>query len=348
MRVSFMEFLTLNFQNYHFADPLFFLLLLLLLMGFGVYLWLKPKNLSLGFSHQLFKSMLSNRLLSWLNWAYFPNLLRVIALILIVIALMNPQRILDQTTSYKESVDIIIALDISISMESEDIKPNRLEVAKENIIQFVDKRPFDRIGLIVFGSEAFLQCPLTYDHNLLKQFVDKITSLEKISTLTSIGSALSSAILALRGSEAKTKIIILVTDGDNNSGEISPIIAAEIAHKYGIKIYSIGIGKSGQSTTYSTINDPVYGKIRGTFISVLNEKDLKSISQLTGGRYFNVQSSNNFIKTYAEIDRLEKTNIQFDEYQKYQDKFQYWLKLALFFLTLELLLRETWLRRHPE
>lgn len=325
------------------SPPYLLILVVILVLPFLLFRF-RRKFLALKYSSLAFKSSLPKQNIFIIE---LPLWIRLVVLALLVFALANPKAILKQSTEYKESLDIIIALDISSSMEVEDLTPNRLQVAKENIIEFIGKRTFDRLGLVIFGSEAFLQCPLTYDHNLLNQFVNNVDFLPNISDQTAIGSAISSAILALKNSQAKTKLIILLTDGDNNAGEISPALAAELAQKYDIKIYSIGIGKPGQSIVYKTVNDPVYGKTVYPFATVLNETELKKISSTTGGKYFNVQSIDKLRETYTQIDKLEKTQIEFEQYNIYEQKYFWFLQVALLLLVIEILLSESILRKFP-
>ncbi len=272
-------------------------------------------------------------------------ILRLLALSFFILALARPQSGKKTTEVTSEGIDIMLALDISTSMKSEDFKPqNRLFVAKEVIKDFVKGRQNDRIGLVVFARQAFTQCPLTLDYGVLLTFVDQV-DFGMVEDGTAIGMGIANAVNRLRDSKAKSRIIILLTDGINNAGEIDPQTAADIAKALGIRVYTVGVGKLGQAPY--PIEDPIFGK-RYIFINnELDENQLKQIADITGGKYFRAKSADMLKNIYDQISDLEKTKIKVKEYLQYNEFFPYLLMIGALGLLLELLLRETVWRRLP-
>ncbi|MBT3261650.1 VWA domain-containing protein [bacterium] len=277
--------------------------------------------------------------------------LRYLILILIVLALARPQVINWKNTVSTQGVDILLALDVSLSMNAEDFKPqNRLAVAKNTMRKFIEKRKNDRIGLVVFGGEAYTQSPLTLDHNIL---FSQITTLETgmLGDGTAIGSAIATALNRIKTSEAKSKIIILLTDGVNNRGEITPLSAADLAQKLGIKIYTIGVGKKGGAPV--PIIDPVYGKVYarnadGSLqITQIDENLLKEIAQKTNGLYFRALDEKGLTKIYQQIDQLEKSKIKTKLHVQYKDFFMTILWWVFGLLCLEIFFNSFILRSMP-
>ena len=245
------------------------------------------------------------------------------SLILMCTALARPQLIKENRTIKKDGIDIVIALDLSRSMLQKDFEPNRLEKAKSLLIDFINKRTNDRLGLVVFGGDAYTKIPLTFDHNIVNEIVSKI-SVEDITSnnRTAIGMGLGTAINRLKNSESKSKVIILLTDGENNSGEMNPINASEIARELNIKIYTIGIGAKELQ-----IRSPFgYRTIKNT---ELDENLLKKIATMTNGEYFRASSDNEFQKIFSEIDDLEKTKITGRDYYEHEELYESILKIAL-------------------
>ena len=252
----------------------------------------------------------------------------LLSLILMIIALARPQLLSENRIVKKDGIDIAISLDLSQSMLQEDFTPNRLEKAKEVLDEFIDKRGNDRLSLIVFGGDAYTKVPLTFDHNVIKEMTRKLTVDDITSnTRTAIGMGIGVALNRLKDSEAKSKVIILLTDGENNSGEMSPSAAANIAKELGIKIYTIGIGakeiKVPSFFGYTTVKN-----------TELDENMLKSIAETTGGEYFRASDSKEFKEIFNKIDALEKTQIDGRSFYDKHELFENLLKLSLILLVL--------------
>ncbi len=271
--------------------------------------------------------------------------LRVLAVGLLFVAFARPRAGTEYQEVTSEGIDIMIALDVSSSMQAEDFKPhNRLYVAKEEIKKFIEKRPNDRIGLVVFARYSFTQCPLTTDHGVLTNFVDDV-DFGIVEDGTAIGMAIANAVNRLRESQAKSKIIILLTDGDNNAGEIDPITAANLAQALGVKIYTIGAGKPGNAMY--PYNDPIFGKRYVYQPTKIDEKTLKEIADRTNGKYFRARSGKELEKIYDEIDQLEKTKVETASHVQYRELFKYFTYAGLFLLVVEVLLANTYFRKIP-
>lgn len=273
------------------------------------------------------------------------NILRLLALTLLIVAMARPQSSKRITEVNSEGIDIMLALDISGSMRAEDFKPqNRLVAAKEVIRDFVGGRKNDRIGLVVFAKQAFTQCPLTLDYSVLINFLDEV-DFGMIEDGTAIGMGIANAVNRLRNSEAKSRIVILLTDGNNNSGEIDPLTAAEIAKTLGIRIYTIGAGRPGKALI--PIDDPIFGRRYRQIESQLNEEELTRVAELTGGVYFRAKTEGMLKNIYEQISDLEKTKFKVKEYLQFSQFFPFLLWPAGVLLGLEMILRETVFRRLP-
>ncbi len=271
--------------------------------------------------------------------------LRILAVVLFTVALARPRSGTEVKEVTSEGVDIMIALDVSSSMQAEDFKPNnRLFVAKEEIKKFVMKRTNDRIGLVVFARHSFTQCPLTVDYGVLLQFVDRI-DFGLIEDGTAIGMALANGVNRLRESESKSKIMVLLTDGDNNAGEIDPVTAAGLAEAFDIKIYTIGAGKSGNAMYPQ--DHPIFGKRYVYRPTQINEEILKEIAELTGGKYYRARSGEELEEIYSEIDELEKTEIKVSAHIQYTEMFHFFAYAGLLLLMLELILAHSIFRKLP-
>jgi Ca-activated chloride channel family protein len=277
-------------------------------------------------------------------------ILRLVGVGLLIVALARPQKGRSDEEITTEGVDIVLTLDISESMRALDFQPeNRLAVAKKTIGEFIDKRQSDRIGLVIFASRAFTKCPLTLDYNVLHTFLDDIT-FSDISFQTAIGTAIATAANRLKDSQAKSKVIILATDGANNSGDIPPITAAKAAAELGIKIYTIGIGKEGQVPMPVQMQNPFTGEVFSQVQMVqsdLDEKTLQTIAETSKGQYFRATNPEKLKEIYDQIDKLEKTEIQTKVYTSYDEKFYPWLWAGFLLLMVELLLSQTRFRRIP-
>ena len=271
--------------------------------------------------------------------------LRLLAIALLCVAMARPQygeAIEDITTN---GIDIVLALDISSSMKTMDFKPkNRLFVAKQVIENFILGRKSDRIGLVVFSGKSFTQCPLTLDYGIVVQFLRR-TDFGMVEDGTAIGTGLMNAANRLRQSGAKSKIIVLLTDGANNSGEVDPIMAAKAAKALGIKVYTIGVGKEGDQPM--EIDDPMFGKRIVSVKTDVDEPTLKSIANVTGGNFYRARDAKALAEIYQTIDKLEKTEIKTNSYYRYHELFRNLLILALLLLFLEIALANTRFMKIP-
>lgn len=335
-----------------FKTPEFFaLILFLLLISFWLFYSASKKHKSamkyssiknLKKANKGFRSLLKD----------FPLVLKLFALILVIVALARPQRADTLTKKNVEGVDIVIALDISDSMLIEDMKPNnRLEAAKGIISDFIEKRVSDRISIVVFAGESFTLVPLTLDYDVIRSRVAEITTARRarIKDGTAIGVALANAASRLRESSAKNRVIIFLTDGENNSGTIDPATALDIAKGYNLKIYSIGLGKDGP-TRIPVMGTDVFGnpvKTYQPFESFVNDELLNKMAAETNGKYYRATDEKGLVNVFADIDRLEKTKIEVNKYTKYTELFPSYLGAAIFFLMVSFVLSSTLLRRAP-
>ena len=268
---------------------------------------------------------------------------RTLALVLIIVAMARPQSV-DVSTKTKKTrgIDIVMAIDVSASMLAKDLKPNRLEALKEVAGKFIARRPNDRIGLVEYAGESYTRTPVTSDKNIIFSSLKDIKYNTIITGGTAIGMGLATAVNRIKDSEAKSKIIILLTDGVNNSGFIDPLTASELASEYGIKTYTIGLGSNGMALSPVAIRN---GKIQYSRIQVeIDEKLLKEIAEGTGGKYFRATNNKKLEEIYAEINQLEKTEIEEFKYYNYEEKFRPLALWALALLVFEFLLRHTLLK----
>ncbi|MBO5135658.1 MAG: VWA domain-containing protein [Bacteroidaceae bacterium] len=279
---------------------------------------------------------------------HLPFVLRMLFFILVVIILARPQLPYSLTESETEGIDIMIGMDISVSMLTPDLEPNRIEAAKQVVYEFISSRPNDNIGLTLFGGEAFTQCPMTTDHTtLLKIFNEVSCDLQQrgiIADGTAIGMGITNAVSKLVHGKAKSKVVILLTDGVNNTGEISPLTAAEIAKKNNIRIYTIAVGKKGK------VKQPVAILPNGEYYyqtveSEMDSETLEEIAEMTGGLFFHAESKEKLRQIYKDIDQLEKTKLKIKNYHKQYEFYQPFAFLAFLVLLIDILLRLTWLRR---
>lgn len=274
--------------------------------------------------------------------------LRLIAMTLILIALARPQSALELEPVYTEGVDIIIVLDVSNSMRAIDLdmkeEKDRLQVAKEIVHKFIDGRRNDRIGLVVFGAFAATQCPMTVDYPILHQFLENTEIGVVDERATAIGNALASAVSRLRNSQAKSKVVILLTDGENNAGEIDPLTAAEIARTFGIRVYTVGVGAYGTALfPVSTVFGQRYQRMQVK----IDEDMLQEMSRITDAKYFRATDRRSLESIFTEIDELEKTKIESPGVRRYRELFRLAGFPALGFLILELILAHTLFKTIP-
>jgi Ca-activated chloride channel family protein len=330
-------------------DPQFLLLLLFAVPMVWVYIHReRHSRATVRFSDlSIIKKLPGSALI---RWRHCIVVLRIVALILLTIALARPQKGRSGSEVTTEGVDIMLILDISNSMQSLDFAPeDRITVAKKTMQEFIAKRDNDRIGLVVFGARAFTKCPLTLDHDVLNRLVSEVDFTE-FSDATAIGTAIATAANRLKDSPAKSKIIILATDGDNNAGDIPPLTAASAAKELGMKIYTIGIGRPGKVPMPVQVQDPFSGQVvrqMQMFESDLNEQLLTNIADLTGGKFFRATDANKFHAIYDQIDKMEKTVITTKVYSSFDEKFYGWLWAGFFVVLLEFLLHYTRFRRIP-
>ncbi|MGD8867265.1 MAG: VWA domain-containing protein [Gemmatimonadales bacterium] len=270
--------------------------------------------------------------------------LRLLALAGLIVAFARPQTGVTGETVRTEGIDIVLALDLSSSMLAEDLEPNRIEAVKQVAADFVAGRTNDRVGLVAFAAEAFTQAPLTLDHDVV---VNLITELEvgMIEDGTAVGLGLATAVKRLQESEAESKVVVLLTDGRNNRGEIDPGTAAQMAQALGVKVYTIGAG--GRGTARVPIDDPYFGRRYVQMRVDIDEAALQQIAELTGGRYFRATDRESLENIYADIDELETTEIEVEHFTRYGELFRYPLMFGLALIVLEMALGNTVLRKLP-
>jgi Ca-activated chloride channel homolog len=274
---------------------------------------------------------------------HLPFAFRMLCLALLIVALARPQTTSSGENIYAEGIDIALLLDISTSMLAEDFQPNRVEAAKEVAQHFVEGRKNDRIGLVIFSGQSFTQCPMTLDYRVLKNLLRQVKP-GMVEDGTAIGMAIAQGVNRLKDSKAKSKVMILLTDGMNNRGEIDPITAAQIAQTFGIRIYTIGVGTVGEAPY--PVQTPFGIRYQNVPVDV-DEKTLGQIADMTGARYFRATNNRALRGIYDEIDKLEKTRIEVKAYRSYTELFYPWAGLGLLALLLEFLLAGSVLRKLP-
>jgi Ca-activated chloride channel family protein len=327
------------FKGFEFAHPGFFWLLLIIPATVAWYIW-REQKLHGSLSVSSVKGFTVRSGSSIARMRHLGIILRSLALLALIVALARPQSSLSWQNSTTEGIDIVIASDISGSMLAEDFQPNRLEAGKNIAIDFIKNRPDDRIGLVIFSGESFTQCPLTIDHDVLINLFKDI-KFGMIDDGTAIGMGLATAVNRLKESEAKSKVIILLTDGVNNMGSIPPITAAEIAKQFGIRVYTVGIGTHGMAPY--PVQTP-FGIQYQRLPADIDEGTLTKIASTTGGKYFRATDNQTLKNIYEQIDKLEKAKIDVTQYHKKTEIFLPFALIALFFLSLEFLLKNTWLK----
>lgn len=317
-------------------------------MGFIFFLLRQRENRgAMTFSSSLLLSQVSKGLRARL--AFLPAIIKFLSLFCAVMALARPQLANSKVNKNVEGIDIMLALDVSDSMEIEDMQPvNRITAAKSVVRKFIKGRGSDRIGLVIFAGESYTRCPLTLDYDVLLQSLDSVTT-DNIKQGTAIGVALANAVARLKESTAKSRVVILLTDGENNSGTIDPDTATEIAKGYGIKVYTIGIGVNGQAQLPVYTTDAFGNKVKRyqPIHSTVNQELLDHIASETGAKSYRAVDTDALREVFKTIDRLEKTKIQVNEYVKYTELFPGWLFWAVIFYVVQLLLSSTVLRRAP-
>ncbi len=324
------------------AHPhLLWLALLLPLLVWWRWHWRRTRGLRFNWSIAGQAVTLQGRGRRWLP--EIPFWLRLLAFMLILLALARPQSVSQQQELHTEGVDIVLVLDISGSMRAMDFEPNRLEAAKRVAMDFIDQRHSDRIGLVVFSSQSFTQCPMTTDYAILKALLEQV-EMGVIEEGTAIGYSIGTAINRLQDSPAASQVIILLTDGDNNRG-VDPLTVAAIAADRNYRIYTVGVGTKGLAPYPAT--DMFGRQVTRQFQVTINEELLQEIARQTGGRYYRATDNTSLAGIYAEINQMEKARIAVEYYKLREELFKWLLAAALSLLALDLLLSLTWLRRLP-
>ena len=330
-------------SNFVWANPIFFSLLALILVLVWWY-WKKAQAGQPSFQLSSSQNLEGINPTFRIKFRHLPFALRVVSLTFFIIALARPQSSTSWQNTTTEGIDIVLAMDISGSMLAEDFKPNRLEAAKKVALEFVEKRPDDRIGMVVFAGEAFTQVPLTTDHAVIKNLMEDVKS-GMIEDGTAIGNGLALAAKRLVGSKAKSRVVILMTDGINNKGEVAPLTAADIAKTFGIRVYTIGVGTIG--TAPYPMPTP-WGGVQYQQVEVkIDEPLMKQIATMTKGQYFRATNNKKLREVYEEIDKLEKSKIETTEFRKRREEYLIFVLAGLGFLLGEVLLKNTWLRSLP-
>jgi Ca-activated chloride channel family protein len=325
-----------------FANPEF-LWLLLLLPAVGFYLWRRRRLLRVELQFSSLKIFSSIPVSIRERLHNVPLALRMGALALFIIAMARPQSVSSKQNISTEGIDIVLELDLSGSMLAEDFNPNRIEAAKQVASDFIDARSNDRIGLVVFSAQSFTQCPLTTDYPVLKGLLKDVKN-GMIEDGTAIGLAIANGVNRMKDSKAKSRVMILLTDGVNNRGEIDPITAARIAATYGIRIYTVGVGAQGEAPY--PVQTP-FG-IRRQMIPVdLDEKALTQVAEMTGGKYYRATDNKTLKSIYKDIDKMERTRIDVTAYKRYSELYGSWLLAGLLLLFAEAGISASVLRKNP-
>lgn len=331
-------------KNMHFEHPAFFTLLLIIpfLIWWNFFRPRKTEGTSMRIAH-IGKA---GQIRSWRS-LLFPLLpwFRILSILFFIIALARPQLTLKEEEVKAEGIDIMMSIDLSTSMLTRDFEPDRLTVTKAVASEFVRKREFDRIGLTVFAEESFTQCPLTTDHRVLIDFLENLQC-GILDDGTAIGMGLATAVNRIKDSPAKSKVIILLTDGVNNSGYVTPMTAAEIAKEFNIKVYTIGVGSNRSAMGPRSIRrDGTI--IFGPTVGRIDEQLLMQIANMTGGKYFRASDEAALVDIYNQIDQLEKTEIEVNVFRRYSEEYRRFFLIGLILLGLEIILRFSVLRKIP-
>ena len=274
---------------------------------------------------------------------HLPFLLRTFALVMIIIAIARPRSSTEMEKIDTEGIDIVLAMDVSTSMLARDLTPDRISASKDIAIEFISQRPSDRMGIVVFAGESFTQCPLTTDRATLINLMKDVQT-DLIEDGTAIGNGLATAVARMKDSDARSRVVILLTDGVNNRGEISPQMAAEIAKTYGIRVYTIGVGKEGMAPY--PVMTPWGVEVQNVKVEI-DEALLSDIAQSTGGRYFRATDNTKLAEIYSEINKMEKARTTVDSFPVYKELYGLYALLALIAVLLEFFIDRFVLRRLP-
>lgn len=329
----------LDWHSIRFAQPYFLVLLLLIPI---IFWWLQKQNKTLSPVIRLSSTSAIGHVSPTLKIKLRPilNILRTVTAVMFVIVLARPQSSNVTENVESEGIDIVLSLDVSGSMLAEDLHPNRIEAAKKVAMDFIDQRNNDRIGLVVFSGESFTQCPITIDHEVLKEQIGNIKSGLLIDG-TAIGDGLATAVDRIRKSNGKSKVVILLTDGVNNIGKVGPELALEIAKAYKVRVYTIGIGTRGMAPY--PVQTP-FGLQKQMQEVQIDEALLKSISNQTGGKYYRATDNSSLARIYKDIDKLEKTKVEVSSYKHYAELFFPFAIIGIIALILEVVLRFTYFK----
>ena len=279
------------------------------------------------------------------RWRHrIPGALRALGLVALIVACARPQTGITSESVRAEGIDIVLVLDVSTSMLAEDLEPNRLVAARAVAAEFVSARRNDRIGLVAFAGQAFTQAPLTLDYGVVTTLLGELDT-GMVEDGTAVGLGLATAVKRLQASSAESKVVILLTDGRSNRGEIGPITAAQMAQALGVRVYTIGAGSRG--TARVPVDDPLVGRTYATMRVDIDEETLQQVAELTGGRYFRATDNESLASIYAEIDELERTEIEVQNFTRYAERFPVPLALGLLLVLAELGLAQTALRKLP-
>ncbi len=328
------------FKDITFGQPWFLLLLIVI----PVLIWWYVTKNSKRQASIIISDVSAKGLSSWkTSFRHLPFVLRLLAIILIIAAIARPQTMYEEQNAEGEGVDIVLCIDVSGSMTAQDLTPNRLEAAKNVAIDFVNKRLTDRIAVVIFSGESFTQCPLTTDHAVIISAIENIRN-GLLEDGTAIGSGLGTSVDRLRESKSKSKVVILLTDGENNGGLIDPQTAKEIAKAFQVKVYTIGVGTDGYAP--QPVNTPMGIVMQQGKVSI-DERLLKQIADETGGKYFRAKDNAGLTGIYDEINSLEKSKVEISTKTRYTEKFFLFVIAALALLFLEMLLKFTVFRKFP-
>ena len=331
------------FENITFHSP-YFLLLLAVIPAMVIWKFLKGGEQRMQITMPSTESLYALRSIRSFLYPFLP-VLKYLSVASLIIALARPQISLKEEIVKAEGIDIFLVMDLSSSMLARDFSPDRLEVSKRVAAEFVDKRPYDRIGLAVFAGESFTQCPLTTDHRIVKEFLSNLTC-GVLEDGTAIGMGLAAGVNRLKDSDAKSKVIILLTDGVNNAGYIKPMTAAEIAKEFEVRAYTIGVGTTGEALSPISRRDDGRYMFGMTRVEI-DERLLTTIAEMTGGKYYRATTAQSLEQIYAEIDQLEKTEMDVSAFNRYSEEYYKFLLFGFILLFIEFLLRWTVMRTLP-
>jgi len=327
------------FDNFTFENPQFFWLFLILPLAIAWFIWKRNTQQAALKISSIKGFKVSGSWIAKLKPLLF--LFRILALSLIITALARPRTVdISTKTKTTKGIDIVMAIDVSASMLAKDLRPNRLEALKEVASEFIAGRPNDRIGLVIYAGESFTKTPITSDKSIVLRAMKDVRYNNVLEGGTAIGMGLATSVNRLKDSKAKSKVIILLTDGSNNSGFIDPKIASELAVEYGIKTYTIGLGTNGMALSPVALlpnGQFQYGRVKVE----IDEKLLKQIAKVTNGKYFRATDNKKLQEIYKEIDKLEKTDVEEFKFYNYEEKFRPLVLLACFLIFIEFLLRYT-------